>query len=330
VTPLVGVDIAPASVSIIELQASAQGPRISHHAQQALADGAWQSALDGEPQTLIDAVRRTWKASGSRLRSAALALPAGAVITRTLCLPQPAHDDELEWLVEAEAAQTLPFPREEISLDFANLGPAANEDGMIDVLLVAARSERIAQRVAWAEAAGLKPVVVGVESQAVVAAIDRLCGDRRHAESILHFSREGTLCLFVRGDRVLFERELGKPLPTQTAKADDWYASEVEAWLDAASLEWQRHGQLFAASAADGDIDRIHLAGAGALGPRLADGLRRRLGIDVSVPEPFLHWPGVQSGASGGGGIGDLERGRDPGGSSCLLACGLALHGLCP
>ena len=347
--PLVGVDIAPEGVRVVELQSAARGLRISHHAQVPLAADAWQSALDGDPQALVASLKHAWKASGSRLRNAALALPASAVITRTLCLPQPDHDDELAWLVEADAAQSLPFPRDEISLDFANLGPAANEEGMVDVLLVAARSERIAQRVAWVEAAGLKAVVVGVESLAMVTAIARLCGDSRHAESILHFSGDGTHCLFVRGERLLFERELGKPLPPAASRSDAWRASELDDWLDAASLEWQRHGQLFAAAAGDGDIDRLHLAGAGALGPLLAEGFRQRLGIDVSVPDPFLHWPGilrrghaVETAGDDGQvrGISDAsKRGEhdadsghdhdhDAGGASCLLACGLALCGL--
>lgn len=334
--PLLGVDLAPDGVRIVELQASARGHRISHHAQLPLADGAWQSALDGDPQTLVEVLRRALKASGTRLRTAALALPASAVITRTLRLPLPAHDEELEMLVEVEAAQSLPFPRDEISLDFATLGPSAHEEGLVDVLLVAARSERIAQRVAWAEAAGLKPAVVSVESQAVVTAIDGLCGDASHAESILHFSAAGTHCLFVRGERLLFERELGKPLPTATDNSLGWRAGELDSWLDAASLEWQRHGQLFAAAAGDADIDRIHLAGAGALGSQLAVGFRQRLGIDVSVPDPFQYWPSMQhpareAGHPDGGGEPGHDPGHDPahdgGGASCLLACGLALHG---
>lgn len=314
-TPLLGVDLAPDGVRIVEVQVAARGYRISHHAQLPLPAGAWQSALDGDPQALVEVLQRALKASDTRLRTAALALPASAAITRTLRLPLPAHDEELEMLVEAEAAQSLPFPRDEISLDFATLGPSANEEGLVDVLLVAARSERIAQRVAWAEAAGLKPAVVSIESQAVVTAIDGLCGDASRAESILHFSAAGTHCLFVRGARLLFERELGKPLPTVTGNGDEWHAAELDSWLDDASLEWQRHGQLFAAAADDGEIDRIHLAGAGALGPQLAAGFRQRLGIDVSVPDPFQHWPSVQHPA------------HDGGGASCLLACGLALHG---
>ncbi len=346
--PLLGVDLAPDGVRIVEVQAAARGHRIAHHAQLPLAAGVWQSALDGDPQALVEVLKRALKASGTRLRTAALALPASAVITRTLRLPLPAHDEELEMLVEVEAAHSLPFPRDEISLDFATLGPSAPDEGLVDVLLVAARSERIVQRVAWAEAAGLKPVVVSVESQAIVTAIDGLCGDASHAESILHFSAAGTHCLFVRGERLLFERELGKPLPTATSNGNGhgWHAGELDSWLDAACLEWQRHRQLFAAAAGDADsnidrdIDRIHLAGAGALGPQLAAGFRQRLGIDVSVPDPFQYWPSMprparEAGHPDGGGA----PGRDPaqdlahdpahdgGGASCLLACGLALYG---
>ncbi len=333
-TPLVGVDIAPDAVRIIELQASARGLRIAHHAELPLDASAWQAAMEGEPQALTEALRRAVQASGTRLRNAALALPASAVITRTLSLPQPAHDEELELLVEADAAQSLPFPREEISLDFSLLGPSANDEGMVDVLLVAARSERIAQRVAWAEAAGLDPLVVGVESQALVAAIARLCGDPCHLESILHFSGEGTHCLFVRGEHLLFERELGKSLPSAIGSRLGDNTAAIDHWLDSASLEWQRHAQLFAAAAPDGEIGRIHLAGSGTLGALLAAGLRHRLGIDVDLPDPFLHWPGAQrrimpaaAHASDQPANPHDHDGNDSG-SGFLLAAGLALRGL--
>ncbi len=309
--PLLGVDLAPDSVRVIELHASARSYRISHHAQFPCLPGAWRSAHDGEPQALVDSIRHALKASGSRLRDAALALPASAVVTRTLCLPQPAHDEALEMLVEADAAQSLPFPRDDISLDFAVLGTHAMDEAMVDVLLVAARTERIAQRVAWAEAAGLKPVVVGIESLAVVAAIHRMCGDSRHAEAILHFSGDRAQCLFVQGDRLLFERELGQALPAMAS--DDGGRDDMDHWLDTTCVEWQRHAQLFAAATGDVGVDRIHLAGSGRHGTLLAAGLRQRLGIDVSVPDPFQHWPHKTPAASG---------------ASLLLACGLALRGV--
>lgn len=330
--PVLGIDLAPTAVHVVELEATARGPRISHWAQAPLTRADWQSVADGDVSALVDALRQAVKASGSRRKSVALALPASAVITRTLSLPQPAHDDELELLVEADAAQSLPFPRDEISLDFTSLGPSQTDDSMIDVLLVAARSERIVQRIAWAEAAGLHVAAIGVESHAVVAAIASLCGDTRHAESILHFSGDGAHCLFVRGERLLFERELGKPLPPASPPGDGDGATE--AWLDAACLEWQRHSQLFAAASTDAGVDRLHLVGAGAQGPVLAAGMRERLAIDVDVPDPFTHWDcrpgrnGPQADGHGHGMQAAAYSTGDDGHPSCLLACGLALRGL--
>ncbi len=315
-TPVLGVDLATTAVHVVELQATTRGPRISHHAHAPLQPSDWRRAAEGDAGGLVEALRRAVKASGSRLKSVALALPASAVITRTLSLPQPAHDEALEMLVEADAAQSLPFPRDEISLDFASLGPSAAAEGMIDVLLVAARSERIAQRVAWAEEAGLKAAVIGVESHAVVNAVHQLCGDDRYAESLLHFSGDGAHCLFVRGERLLFERELGQPLPFSDRMSEGPWLAPPSDWLDAACREWQRHSQLFAAAAGDVGIDRLHLVGAGAYGQALAAGMRERLGIDVGVPDPFAYWASASDRADGD---------RD---AACLLACGLALSGL--
>ncbi len=342
--PLVGVDIAPDGVRVVELQSpvrNTHSPRIAHYAQQPLDHAAWQSALAGDPQALIDTLKRALKASGSRLRNAALALPASAVITRTLSLPWPAHDEELEMLVEADAAQSLPYPRDDLSLDFTRLGPSAHEEGMLDVLLVAARRERIAQRVDWAQAAGLKALVVSVDTHAVIAAIHRVCGNDSHAESILHFSGDEAHCLFVRGQRLLFDREMGTSLAVPAHRRDDSLSVELDSWLDAVSLEWQRHAQLFAATAMAGEIDRIHLAGTGTLGPLLAAGLRQRLHLDVSLPDPFLHWPELQHTQPSNHPAGDNNKHGDHRSddrqhveqhphdrTSCLLACGLALGGL--
>ncbi len=337
-TPAIGIDLSPAEVRLVELTHTTSEPRIAHHARASIAEGGWQSARNGDAAALVDAIRRALKASGTRLRAVALALPAAAVITRTLCLPQGAHEDDIESLVEADAVQSLPFPREEISLDFTILGPSAGDEGMVDVLMVAARTERIAQHLSWVEAAGLRPQLVTVDTHAVMAAVAGVRGirgikgtkgtkviegrsDELHPphppESILHVSAEGVHCLFMRDGRLLFERELGVPLTIPH-----------EAWLDAACLAWQRHAQLFAASATSIEIDHLYLTGAGAIGPALAAGLQARLGIGVSCPDPFLHWSSMMPLiATMGTAIDDSGiAGGSPEGGDYLLACGLALR----
>ncbi|MDV7397425.1 pilus assembly protein PilM, partial [Arthrospira platensis SPKY1] len=66
-----------------------------------------------------------------------------------------------------QADQYIPFPMEEVSYDFEVVGPTEHDPDMLDVLLVATRTENVEQRQAAVEAAGLKAVIVDVEAFAV-------------------------------------------------------------------------------------------------------------------------------------------------------------------
>jgi type IV pilus assembly protein PilM len=103
-----------------------------------------------------------------------MALPPSAVITKKIILPGGLTDQELEMQVESEANQYIPFPLDEVSLDFCMVGPSANSAGDVEVLIAASRREKVQDRQGLAEAAGLKPVIVDVESYASRLAISRL------------------------------------------------------------------------------------------------------------------------------------------------------------
>lgn len=96
----------------------------------------------------------------------ALALPPSAVITKRISLPGGMTEQELEVQVESEANQYIPFSLDEVSLDFCVVGPSKNASGDVDVLIAASRKEKVQDRQGLAEAAGLKPVIVDIESHA--------------------------------------------------------------------------------------------------------------------------------------------------------------------
>jgi type IV pilus assembly protein PilM len=83
-------------------------------------------------------------------------------------------DQELEVQVESEANQYIPFSLDEVSLDFCVIGPSLSSAGDVDVLIAASRKEKVQDRQGLAEAAGLKPVVLDVESYASRIAAARL------------------------------------------------------------------------------------------------------------------------------------------------------------
>ena len=106
------------------------------------------------------------KRLGTRNRNVAMALPAAMVITKKIIVPAGQTEEELELQVEAEANQYIPFALDEVNLDFQILGPAPNNPDEVEVLIAASRKEKVEDRVAIAEAAGLKPRVMDVESYA--------------------------------------------------------------------------------------------------------------------------------------------------------------------
>src|SRR5471032_716471 len=173
--PLVGLDISTSSVRLVELALDGKdGYRLERYAAEPLPRGA---VVDGNIENMdqvVDAVRRVCKKSGSRAKLVALGMPPASVITKKIILPAGMSEDQLEVQVESEASQYIPFALDEVSLDFDVLGPVANSEEDIEVMLAASRREKVEDRVAIAEASGLKATVMDIESYAARAALDRV------------------------------------------------------------------------------------------------------------------------------------------------------------
>ena len=171
--PLIGVDISSSAVKFVELEEAGRGQyRLERYVIEPLSK---DSVVDGNIVNLdqvSDSFKRGWKKLNSRVRNVALALPTAAVITKKIAVPAGQREEELELQVETEANQYIPFALDEVNLDFQVLGPSPTSKDDVEVLIAASRKEKIEDRVAAAEAAGLKAVVVDIESHATQAAFD--------------------------------------------------------------------------------------------------------------------------------------------------------------
>lgn len=173
--PLVGLDISTSSVKLVELARNKAGEWVLERCATEQLERGW--ITDGNVEKfdeVAEAIRKVIKKSGTRTKNVAMALPASAVITKKIVLPGGMSDAELEVQVESEANQYIPFSLDEVSLDFCVVGPSANSVGDVDVLIAASRKEKVQDRQGLAEAAGLKPVVLDVESYASRLATRRL------------------------------------------------------------------------------------------------------------------------------------------------------------
>ncbi len=316
-TPVLGVDVSPAGIRIMELAREGKHFRVAHYAQESVPPGALRDGSFSQMEPLTESLRRALKRSGTRLKTAAMALPSGAVIKKMLMLPAGMYDEEMEMQVETEASQTLPFSLDEISLDFVTVGPSANHEGYVDVMLVAARKERIDERLALADAVGLRPVVIDVESQVMTASLGLLVPEQQDHQDqpvvLLQLSGEGSHCYIILNGLVIFEREIGVSLPRH-----DQGKSHValESIREAICQELARALQLFSTSTQHNSVAHIYIAGSvRVLGLDLATFVEQRLGIASSLPDPFAEMNATSL---------DTRLREDA--PACLLACGLALR----
>ena len=173
--PLIGTDISTSAVKLVELSEAGKGVyRVERYAVEPLPK---ESVVDGNINNLdavSEALKRCHKRLGSGIKNVAMALPSAAVITKKILVPAGQPEEDLELQVETEANQYIPFALDEVNLDFHVLGPAPASPEDVEVLIAASRKEKIEDRIAAAEVAGLKAVVMDVDIFASQAAIPHM------------------------------------------------------------------------------------------------------------------------------------------------------------
>src|SRR5213075_1482696 len=163
--PLFGLDISSSSVKMLEIvEAGKGGYRVERYAIEPLARDAVVDGNINNLEAVTDAVRRAHKRLGTRTKHVAMSVPTGAVITKKIIVPAGMREEELEVQVESEANQYIPFALEEVNLDFQAIGPSPTNPEEQEVMIAATRKEKVEDRIAVAESAGLKPLVMDVES----------------------------------------------------------------------------------------------------------------------------------------------------------------------
>ena len=166
--PLIGLDISSSAVKLVELSGSAKdGYRVDRYAIEVLPRDAVADGNIVNLELTVEAVKRAWKRLGTSTKNVAMALPQSSVITKKIIVPSGLREEELELQVESEANQYIPFALDEVNLDFQLIGSAPSSPDELELLIAASKKEKVEDRVAVAESAGLKTLVMDVESVVV-------------------------------------------------------------------------------------------------------------------------------------------------------------------
>lgn len=311
---MLGIDVSSSSVKLVELGRNRAGEIVLERCAIEPLESGW--ITDGNIEKfdeVAEAVRRVVRKSGSKTRNVAMALPTSAVITKKIVLPGGLSDKELEAQVESEANQYIPFSLDEVSLDFCVIGPSASSVGDVEVLIAASRKEKVSDRQGLAEAAGLKPVVMDVESYASRAAAGRVIETlpNQGQDSLVALFEVGTLTTslqVMRNDDVLYERDqafggaqltqlivrqYGFSVEEAEAKKrsgdlpDDYKTAVLGPFIDSMAQEVGRALQFFFTSTPHNKIDHILIAGGSAALPGLTEAVTQQTSFACMVINPF-------------------------------------------
>ena len=312
--PLIGLDISSSAVKLVELaDVNGRQRRLERYAIEPLPREAVSDGNIAQLDVVADAVRRAWKRMQTTTRQVALALPAGAVITKKIILPAGLRETEMEIQVESEANQYIPFAIDEVNLDFQVIGPAPGGDEEVEVLIAASRKEKVEDRVAVAEAAGLKPAVMDVESFASQAALDLVRaqlpeGGKNRIVALVDAGANMLKTTIFRNEQQLYSREQpfgGNQLTQDIARQYGMNTDEAESakrtaslpenyeaellrpFMDSLALEVSRALQFFFTSTTYNQVDHVILAGGCAVIPGLDQIVAGRTQVPTLTANPF-------------------------------------------
>jgi len=209
--PLAGLDITTSSIKLIELVPNGRSYRVECYAAEPSPPNSITEKSIVDADAVGEAIRRAVKRSATKASEVAIAISGDAAITKVIQMPRNLNDNDLEGQVEIQADQYIPFPMEEVSFDFQVIGESPTDPDMVDVLLVATRTENVDQRRAAVEAAGLKARVVDVEPFALENACGLLThqmpdGGMDHQVAVVDFGASSTTFSLLQNLRVVYTR----------------------------------------------------------------------------------------------------------------------------
>ena len=316
-TQLIGIDISSTSIKLIELSqatgSDAELYRIDAFAVEPLPSNAVVEKKIADIDAVGQGIKRAVVRSGTKAKRAAVAVSGSAVITKIISMTASLSDAEMEMQIQLEADQYIPYPLEEVNIDFDVLGPTKGNAEMVDVLLAASRRENVDDRVAALEIAGLGAAIVDVEAYAMENACTLLLGrfeDARHDQTVavvdvgatattLHVLHDGRT-VYTReqnfGGNLLLEeiqRRYGIPRLDALDRLDagtlpENFESEVLGpFKEALTQQITRALQFFYSASSFSRTDQVILAGGAAGIARIEELVEERLGCPVAIANPF-------------------------------------------
>lgn len=340
---LVGVDISSSSVKLLELRRQGNGYGVESYAAEPLPDGSVADKRISDPEKVGACIKRVVKKARTSTQTAAVSVSGSSVITKVINMPAAMGEEEMEEQIKLQSDQYIPYPADEVNLDFQVLGRNDGSDDICDVLLAACRTETVDERIAAVEVAGLTPWIVDIDDHARENAASLLTrqmplNGENQTIAIVDMGATATTLQILHNLKTVYTREQsfgGQSLIEEIAQnhgmsteealraqrqgeMPEDYDQYLQNFINDMVLQIENSLQFFFSSKTEYDtIDQILLTGGCANIPDMDQAVSERVGVPSTVAEPFS---GMRMATRVRASLNQNDT------SSLLVACGLALR----
>lgn len=342
---ILGIDITSASVKILEISGNAERLCVENYGREVLPAHALDGKIIKDIDAIASCIRKLVNQLATNCKQVVLAVPDAAIISKIVSIDAGLNDEELEELIVIEADKHIPYPINEINLDFEILGHSEKNHSLLEVLIVASRAENVNSRVEAVTRAGLDVLVVDVESFAVERAVRKFAQQLPAAGqdktiAIIDIGAHYTHLFVLHGMKLIYARDEnfgGMQLVEAIARhyqltieqavlaqehgtlPADYEAQVLVPFKDTMLVQIKRTLHFFYSASQEEQVEHILLAGGLAQLPGLVRSIQEQLGVTTTVANPF-------SNMSFGTNIQLYSLNQDA--PSLMVACGLALRNI--
>jgi type IV pilus assembly protein PilM len=311
---VLGLDISSTTVKLLELSHSGDRYRVESYAVSSLPVDAVIEKNVNDVDGVANAIRSVIAQSRTKLKTAAVAVAGSSVITKMIDMPSGLGEDDMETQLTLEADQYIPYPLEEVAIDFEIQGSSPEGNNQVEVLLAACRRETIDTRVEAVEGADLMAKIMDVEAYAMERAYSLLQShldlENDNTVAVVDIGATMTTLSVLTNGQTIYTREqlfggkqltdeimrrYGLPLEEaglakkQGGLPDDYEPEVLEPFKDAVVQQVARSLQFFFSSSQYNDVDYIILAGGVASMEGLEELVQDKLGTPTTVANPFAN-----------------------------------------
>lgn len=340
---VLGLDISSSSVKLLELSKQGDRFRVESYAVEPLPANAVVEKNITDVEAVGETIKRVVSKSRSGVKQVAVAVSGSAVITKVIQMDGGINEFEMEDQIALEADQYIPYPLDEVAIDFEVQGPSESNPDKVDVLIAACRKENVDVREDALSIAGLTTKVVDVEAYTLERAYQLIESQlNSHGDDLVVAIMDvgatmATLSVIAEGKTVYTREQVfgGKQLTEEIQRRyglsleeaglakkqgglpDDYEAEVLNPFREAVVQQVARAMQFFFGASQYNSVDYVVLSGGTSAIPGLVDMVEEKTGTPTLVANPFADMA-VSARVNASALSNDAP--------SLMIACGLAMR----